>query len=88
MARRGGVKRLSGDVYEYVRDIMHVFLSEILYFASVEAEHGRRKRISPMDITLALKRVGRAIFKDESLRGRNPDRETKKFLDAQRAAAK
>lgn len=43
LARRGGVKRISGLVYEETRGVLKVFLENIIRDAVTYAEHGRRK---------------------------------------------
>lgn len=62
LARRGGVKRISGVVYEEARHILHTFLSSVLQDAATFAEHQKRKTCTALDIIYALKRQGRTLY--------------------------
>lgn len=62
LARRGGVKRISGLIYEETRDVLKDFLEDVVKDAVTYAEHARRKTITAMDVVYALKRKGRIIY--------------------------
>ncbi len=62
LARRGGVKRISGLVYDEIRDVLRSYLEDVLHDAVIYAEHARRKTVSPMDVVCALKRQGRTLY--------------------------
>jgi histone H4 len=62
LARRGGVKRISGLVYEDVRCALRAFLTIVVNDAVTYAEHGRRKTVRAMDVIYALKRNGKTLF--------------------------
>lgn len=62
LARRGGIKRVSGDVYPEIRDFVDHFLNTVVKDSAIMAEHARRKTITAMDIIYALKRCGRALY--------------------------
>ena len=62
LARRGGVKRLSGLIYEETRGILKVFLKGVIADAIVYTEHARRKTVTAMDVVYALKRQGRSLY--------------------------
>ena len=62
LARRGGVKRMSGLVYEETRQVLVVFLKNLIRDAVCYTEHARRKTVKPMDIVYALKRQGRTLY--------------------------
>lgn len=62
LARRGGVKRISGLMYEEIRGITKVYLENVLKDAIAYTEHARRKTITAMDIVYALKRQGKSIY--------------------------
>ena len=64
LARRGGVKRISGLVYEETRSVLREFLEKIIRDAVTYTEHGRRKTVSPMDVVCALKNNGRNLYGD------------------------
>ena len=62
LARRGGVKRISGLIYEEVRGVLKVFLENIIRDAVTYTEHGRRKTVTAFDVVYALKRNGRVLY--------------------------
>ena len=62
LARRGGVKRISGLIYEETRGVLKVFLENVIRDAVTYTEYGRRKTVSAMDIVYALKLRGRAVY--------------------------
>ena len=62
LARRGGVKRISGLIYEEVRGVLRAFLENVICGAVTYTEHARRKTVVPMDIILALKRQGHTLY--------------------------
>ena len=62
LARRGGVKRISGLMYEETRGVLKVFLENVIRDACVYAEHGRRKTVTGLDVVYALKRQNRTLY--------------------------
>jgi histone H3/H4 len=62
LARRGGVKRLSGMVYDKTREILRVFLETVIRDAVIYTDHARRKTVTSLDIVYALKMQGRMIY--------------------------
>jgi histone H4 len=62
LARRGGVKRISGLIYEETRGVLKVFLEHVLRDAVTYTEHARRKTVSAMDVVYALKRQGKTLY--------------------------
>ena len=62
LARRGGVKRISGLIYEETRSVLKVFLENVIRDAVTYTEHARRKTVTAMDVVYALKRCGRPIY--------------------------
>ena len=62
LARRGGVKRISGLIYEETRGVLKVFLENVIRDAVTYTEHARRKTVTAMDVVYALKRQGRALY--------------------------
>ena len=62
LARRGGVKRISGLIYEETRGVLKAFLEDILRDAVTYTEHARRKTVSAMDVVYSLKRKGRNLY--------------------------
>ena len=59
LARRGGVKRISGLIYEETRGVLKVFLENVIRDAVTYTEHTNRKTVTAMD---ALKRQGRTLY--------------------------
>jgi histone H2A/histone H4 len=75
LARRGGVKRISGLIYEECRGVLKIFLGKplellakltltenIIRDAVTYTEHARRKTVTAMDVVYALKRQGRTLY--------------------------
>ncbi len=62
LARRGGVKRISGLIYDETRTVLRIFLQGIIRDAVTYTEHARRKTVSAMDVVYALKRNGRSLY--------------------------
>lgn len=62
LARRGGVKRMSGSIYEETRGMLKVFMEKILGDAVIYTEGARRKTVSALDVVYALKRQGRTLY--------------------------
>nr|XP_055189470.1 uncharacterized protein LOC129514789 [Nyctereutes procyonoides] len=62
LARRGGVKRISGLIYEETRGMLRLFLENVIRDAVAYAEHGRRKTVTAMDVVYALNRQGRTLY--------------------------
>jgi len=62
LARRGGVKRLSGLIYDETRNVLKAFLENIVRDSVTYTEHARRKTVTALDVVYALKRQGRTIY--------------------------
>ena len=62
LARRGGVKRISGLIYEETRGVLKVFLENVIRDAVTYTEQARRKTVTAMDVVYALKRQGRTLY--------------------------
>ncbi|NXP53693.1 H4 protein, partial [Heliornis fulica] len=66
LARRGGVKRISGLIYEetrgVTRGVLKVFLENVIRDAVTYTEHAKRKTVTAMDVVYALKRQGRTLY--------------------------
>ena len=61
LARRGGVKRISGLIYEETRGVLKVFLENVIRDAVTYTEHAKRKTVTAMDVVYALKRQGHPV---------------------------
>jgi histone H4 len=78
LARRGGVKRISGLIYEETRGVLKIFLENVCFSSfppcpqlillqvirdSVTyTEHAKRKTVTALDVVYALKRSGRTLY--------------------------
>ena len=62
LARRGGVKRISGTIYEEIRSVLKVFLENLIKDAVTYTEHGRRKTVTALDVVFSLKKAGRTLY--------------------------
>lgn len=62
LARRGGVKRISADIYSETRIVVKAFMDNVVRDAVAYTEHARRKTVTAMDVVYALKRQGRTLY--------------------------
>lgn len=62
LARRGGVTRLSGAVYESARNAMKAFVESVIYYALQYNYCFKRKTVSIKDINMALRRRGYSVL--------------------------
>ncbi|KAF2764976.1 histone-fold-containing protein [Teratosphaeria nubilosa] len=62
LARRGGVKRISGMIYNETRFVMRSFLETILKDICAVTEVCGRKTVMVEDIIYALRRQGRTLY--------------------------
>ncbi|KAJ7583257.1 histone-fold-containing protein [Mycena floridula] len=78
LARRGGVKRISGLIYEETRGVLKIFLenvsrlclishseshcSQVIRDSVTYTEHAKRKTVTALDVVYALKRSGRTLY--------------------------
>ncbi|KAG7240179.1 hypothetical protein INR49_027239 [Caranx melampygus] len=57
LARRGGVKRISGLIYEETRGVLKVFLENVIRDAVTYTEHAKRKTVTAMDVPAQVQRL-------------------------------
>lgn len=62
LARRGGVKRISGFVYEDIRTDIGKFLDNIIQPTMIYASHANRSTITTSDVVRALKQRDIGIY--------------------------
>lgn len=62
LARRGGVKRISGMIYEETRGVLKLFLDGIIKDAITYTQYSGRQTVYASDVALALKRNGRTLY--------------------------
>ena len=62
LARRGGVQRISGLIYQETRTVLEVFLTRLISDAIAYTESGGRKTVTTADVMHALRMQNRAIY--------------------------
>nr|XP_039318565.1 LOW QUALITY PROTEIN: histone H4 [Saimiri boliviensis boliviensis] len=62
LARRGGVKRISGFIYEETRGVLKVLLENLIRDAVTYREHAKGTTVTAMDVVYALKCQGRTLY--------------------------
>ncbi|KAI1377647.1 histone-fold-containing protein [Hypoxylon crocopeplum] len=62
LARRGGVKRISAQIYDEVRTALKARLEEIISTCVVYTQYRQRKTVTINDVLFSLKRLGRPIY--------------------------
>lgn len=50
LARRGGVKRISGLIYEETRGVLKIFLENVIRDSVTYTEHSKRKTVTALDV--------------------------------------
>jgi histone H3/H4 len=58
----GGIKRLSGLVYDEIRETLKVFMTNVIRDAITYTEHARRRTVTANDVIFALRRQGRTLY--------------------------
>ena len=62
LARRGGVKRISGLIIRRNQRCLEGVLENVIRDAVTYTEHARRKTVTAMDVVYALKRQGKTLY--------------------------
>jgi histone H4 len=62
LARRAGIKRISGLLYDEVRGVLKSFVESIVRDSISYTEAAKRKSVQPSDVVHALRRRGKAIY--------------------------
>ncbi|KAK5103814.1 hypothetical protein LTS08_003236 [Lithohypha guttulata] len=62
LARRGGIKRIQGDIYPTVREVVRDYLKRIIHKLVLLVEHARRKTVTTLDVVYALRALGSPIY--------------------------
>ncbi|RCI09688.1 hypothetical protein L249_3833 [Ophiocordyceps polyrhachis-furcata BCC 54312] len=62
LARRGGVKRISANIYDEVRQALKSHLETILQSCVIYVEHRNAKTITTLDVIHSLSRLGRPVY--------------------------
>ena len=62
LARRAGVKRIGGGVYEEVRKMTQNFLDDVLFKTLIHVEHQKKKTVAPHDVVAGFKCMGGTVY--------------------------
>ena len=62
LARRGGVARISGLMYEETRGVLKTYLENVIKDAVTYTDHARRKTVTAADVVHAMRRQGRVLY--------------------------
>jgi histone H4 len=62
LAHCGGVKRISGLIYEETRGVLKVFLENVIHDSVTYTEHACRKTVMAMDIVYSLKHQEKTLY--------------------------
>ncbi|CAD2214687.1 histone H4 [Angomonas deanei] len=62
LARRGGVRRLSGEIYEEVRRVLKSYVEDVVRTATSYTEYSRAKTVKASDIVSALRKKGQILY--------------------------
>lgn len=62
LARRGGVKRISGMVYAETRGVLKMFLENLIRDTVTYTEYAKRSTVTAKDVLYALKRQGKTLY--------------------------
>ena len=62
LARRGGVKRISSELYEEVRKTLRSFVEGVVRDATAYTEHAKRKTVTAADVVNALRKRGKVLY--------------------------
>ncbi|XP_002720058.1 histone H4-like [Oryctolagus cuniculus] len=62
LARRGGIKCISGIIYKETHGVLKVFLENVIHDAVTYTEHAKCKTVMAMDMVYTLKCQGRTLY--------------------------
>ena len=68
LARRGGVKRISGLIYEETRGVLKVFLENVIRDSVTYTKHAVRKTATALDVVLSSQAVGLELLRIRRIR--------------------
>eukprot|EP00796_Vickermania_ingenoplastis_P004488 gene4488-3280_t len=62
LARRGGVKRISSEIYEEVRRVLKSFVEDVVRNGTSYTEYSRKKTVTAADVVNALRKRGHILY--------------------------
>ena len=62
LARRGGVKRMSGLIFDEVRAVLKSFVEKVVSNAVSYTEYARKRTVTCAAVVQALKREGKMLY--------------------------
>ena len=62
LARRGGVRRIAGLVYDDIRGVLKIFLQHIVRDIITYTEYAKRKTVTVTNVLYALKHHGQTLY--------------------------
>ncbi|EJP65753.1 histone H4 [Beauveria bassiana ARSEF 2860] len=62
LARRGGVKRMSGTIYDETRKVIKEHLTQILRNCCIYVEYRNAKTVTVHDVLFSLRKMGRTLY--------------------------
>jgi len=62
LARRAGVKRISGLLYEEVRGVLKTFVEGVVRDATAYTEYAKKRTVTSGAVVAALKKRGRMLY--------------------------
>ena len=70
LARRGGVKRMMGHIYDLSRGVLKLFFKAVIRDAMIYMVHCKRRTVTVMDVIYSLKNHGHHVDHETKGRGR------------------
>ncbi|EMF09522.1 histone-fold-containing protein [Sphaerulina musiva SO2202] len=62
LARRGGVKRISGDIYDPIRQSLKDYLTKALEKIIAITEYRNAKTVTALDVVFGLRQIGQTLY--------------------------
>nr|ACW65148.1 histone H4 [Leishmania donovani] len=62
MARCGGVKRISSEIYEEVRRVLKAYVEDVVRSSTAYTEYARKKTVTASDVVNALRKRGHILY--------------------------
>ena len=62
LAHRGGVKRMTGHIYDLSRGVLKLFLKAVIQDAMIYTVHCKRRTVTVMDVIYSLKNHGHHLY--------------------------